>query len=79
MEFNYSNSEETQSYGEKKGSNITVTTGKTKQTSCLANSRWITLPAGPLPAPITSTSGFSVKADKNCSTSLSLPFSESAS
>lgn len=79
VKFNYNNSEETQNSLEKKESNITVTTGKTRQTSCLANNLWITLPAGPLPAPITSTSGFSVKADKNCSTSLSLPFSESAS
>ena len=53
-----------------------------KQTSCLENRLWMTLPAGPLPAPMTVTSGFSIRADRKCSTSLSaplLPLSESAS
>ena len=53
-----------------------------KQTSCLEKRLWMTLPAGPLPAPMTVTSGFSIRADRKCSTSLSaplLPLSERAS
>ena len=42
-------------------------------TSCLANNLWMSRPAGPLPAPITVTSGFSIRADRKCSMSFSPP------